>query len=119
MTRNFGTRKKTGKKVASVKPGTYSAKIVYADYDDDYVAESAFVIKYELTAEDGTTLPYSEVFFSDERNPRTQEFYDYLEDHQIYTFDDLIGKEEILVIKKTTAGRGLVTIESRQFVETK
>lgn len=97
--------------------GTYRSKVTSVVYSEKHVAGSAIVIHYKLTAGNGDVFDYSEYFYLDGRNPRSQVFFAYLEESGIDP-DDLgqfEGCAEELVLKKSTNSRFL-TIESRRFL---
>ena len=101
-------------KSARLAPGTYRSTVTHIGYADDYVAGTAIEIQYELTAADGSTFPYREIFYNTSGNPRTRDFFKYLDANGIPldALEEFVGFHETLVIKKSTRG-GLLTIERR------
>ena len=98
-------------------PGTYESVVISVAYATAYVEGKAIEIRYELTAADGSVYPYKEVFFNNEMNPRSAEFFEYLEDIGI-PLDELeafVGTHEKLVVKKSTRGP-FMTIEHRELI---
>ena len=102
-------------KAKALVPGIYRSVVLSVAYAADYVHESALEIKYELTAADGSTHPYREIFFNDSSIPRTRAFLEYLDSLGVpmNELEQFVGFEEELVIKKAGKGK-LVTIESRR-----
>lgn len=101
-------------KSARLSPGTYRSTVTHIGYADDYLAETAIEIQYELTAADGSTFPYKEIFYNTVSNPRTRDFFKYLDANGIPldALEEFEGFQETLVVKKSTRG-GLLTIERR------
>ena len=105
-----------------VKPGTYDSVVTNVGYSEEHVKGKAIRVDYELVAKDGTKLHHHEYFVFESWNKRTRDLAKYLNDNGIpfedtdEIIDDLMGLQEELVIKKSTAGKGLMTIESRKFL---
>ena len=95
--------------------GTYNSIVTSVSFSERYLAETALEIQYELTAADGSTYPYRELFVNDDRNARSAAFFDKLEVYGI-PLDDIgqfEGFEEVLVLKQQI-GKPFLTIESRE-----
>lgn len=121
MRLNFSvTKAKTTK--PRVKPGTYDSVVTNVGYSEKHVKGKAIRVDYELVAKDGTQLQHHEYFFFEDWNKRTRDLAKYLNDHGIpfedtdEIIEDIMGLREELVIKKSTSGKGLMTIESRKFL---
>lgn len=105
-----------------VKPGTYDSVVTYVGFSEEHVTGEVLRVEYELDAKDGTRLHHHEVFYLKNWADRTRDFAKYLNAHGISFYDtdeiirDLMGLREELVIKKSTAGKGFMTIESRKFL---
>ena len=87
-------KSKPQKNTAShVKPGSYLAEIVSVVDNDKYVDGDAFIIKYNLFDHDGKKVaPFEETFFNYSRYSRTQNLIELLEQLDLKTVDELIGK---------------------------
>ena len=59
-------------------PGTYESVVTSVAYAAAYVEGKAIELHYELTAADGSVHPYSEVFYNDLSNPRSNFFFSVL-----------------------------------------
>lgn len=102
-----------------LRVGTYNSVVVSIDFDPDYCVEEALLVKYILTDDNGRSYDYQEIFFNQESNVRTQNFFDYLVKNGIplERFTDFKGCCEKLTIRKTARGnRPMLTIEKREFV---
>lgn len=88
-----------------VKAGSYVSTVDRISYDEDYVDKQAFRIEYTLVNQDGDSISYSEIFHYNDRNERTAQFFDYLEENGIdFNEDDLpdlVGLREHVTLKKS------------------
>lgn len=117
---NFKTnRTNSTAKKESVRPGSYTSKVVSVSWDEDYIEEAMLLILYQLTDKDGKTFPFNERFFNITNNERTERFLDYLSENGVDDiFCDYVGKEESVVIKKVPQenGRVFLNIVQRDFI---
>lgn len=111
--------KQKKKTPSSLKVGMYDSVVTDIGFHPDYRDKEAVLIKYCLTDENGRTHDYSEIFFNNESNERSQKFFEYLVENDIpldkYTM--FIGCQEKLHLQKTVRGnRTMLTIVERQFI---
>jgi len=118
---SLNTKKRTNK--SKLIPGEYDSVVTFFDFHPDYRAETAFLVKYKLTNAKGTVFNFSEIFFNDEKNKRTDHFFKYLEKNGITAedFRDFQGCKEKLTLKKnpTRDGRIFLSITERVFIAQK
>lgn len=105
------------KSATNIPVGTYSSVVTSVAYAADYVKGKAIEVQYSLTAADGSVFKYKEIFHNNRKNPRTDEFFRYLESLGISLdqLEDFVGTTEELVLKKSGKGK-LLTIESRRAI---
>lgn len=97
--------------------GQYSSVVTDISYDANYVDGEAFKISYTLTSADGTSYSYSEIFHNTMSNPRTAQFFEYLDSAGVPQREDglpdLVGFNETLVLKRQI-GYSKPVIEERE-----
>ena len=101
------------------KSGIYNAECVSIGMHPDYADESAILVKYVLTDENGKIFDFSEVFYNNSFNKRSCEFFDYLEENDIPldNVDNFIGCTERVTMKKLVrSNKSMLSIVAREFV---
>ena len=120
MANNFSISGKiaSAAKKTRLCPGVYDSVVISVDYAADYVSEQAIEIHYELTAPDGSVYPFAELFYNDNRIPRTEKFFHHLEENgfSLASLEAFVGTKEKLILKKSIRGPFL-TIEHREVVD--
>ena len=105
----------------TLKPGIYTSKVILIGYDEEYDGKDAIRVRYELTDEKGSTHSFSEIFWNTEKNERTSEFFDYLEqlgisEDNLQEFKDC--KERVTIKKKVSRNVARLSIVERKFLGT-
>lgn len=109
--------KATGSKSPKLKPGQYTAKVIDIDWAEGYINKSAFKVSYEMVDSKGKSFNYSEIFFANRFNNRTDAFFTHLEANEIFQLGDYVGCTEIVEIGKDVQGnKARLTIYKRTFV---
>lgn len=96
----------------------YISKIQSAGWHPEYKAGEAYLIKSELYDDDGKKFTWEETFFAPKNSrrvpARTDAFLKYLNALGIDCFEDLIGLEETVVLRKVVSGnRAMLSIVER------
>ena len=108
-------RGKAGKQL--IPDGVYDSVVVDVKWADNYEAEEAYEVTYELTSEDGHVYRHREIFKTDEKNKRTAAFEEYIFNNGIADLADFNGKREKLTVQRVKVGsREFANIVGREFV---
>lgn len=98
--------------------GEYMAEVTDIRFPDGYVEGEAFEVVYSVTTKNAKKV-FSEIFFNNAYNARTNEFFDYLVKNNISLKDvtEFIGCREQLTFKKHVSGnRSMISIVKRKFI---
>ena len=100
----------------SIPPAVYTSKVKKVKIDNRY-KDTAVVIIYELTGEDGE-YRFEECFVKNSRYPRTRKFYKYLSKIGVTSEEDFVGCCEELDLRWdfTNTGKRELTIVERTFL---
>ena len=96
-------KKQATKKLAE---GVYDSIVVDVRWAEGYAHEEAFEITYNITDARGNTYRHREIFMNNNRNKRTIDFEDYLEENGIVELEDFKGKHEKLTFEYVEAYNG-------------
>ena len=107
---------KKNKSVAKHAPvGTYCSEVCSIGFHPDYADEEAIQVKYKITNLDGVKFDYEEVFWNDDNNERSTQFFDYLEELGVPKREDglpdLQGFEEEIELKRRKGYRYPVIVK--------
>lgn len=95
--------------------GKYIAEGKEVAYAEDYADGEAFRVTYTLTNEEGQEFEFSELFHNTEKNERSGQYFDYLEENGIgYSEEGLpevVGLREEVVLKKRVGYSRPVIVE--------
>lgn len=99
--------------------GRYTAESKEIAYAEEYADGEAFRVNYTLIDEDGQKFDYTELFHYTDKNERTRQYFEYLEENGVdYREDGLpevVGLREEVVLKKRVGYSRPVIVE-RTFV---
>ena len=111
---NIRTRKKS-----SLRPGTYRSEVKSVSYDEAYANETMLKFTYCLQDKQGNTYSFLERFENRRENPRSADFFDYLDRNGI-SLDELEqfeGCRESLTLRwNLRHGKKFLTITNREFL---
>lgn len=111
------SKKATVSRTSKLKPGQYTAKVTNVEWAPGYINHSAFKVSYELTDAKGKTFTYSEIFFTNDENDRTAEFYEHLGQNDIPNLGGYAGCTEVVEIGKDVQhNKARLTIYKRTFI---
>lgn len=100
--------------------GTHRSIVTDIFYDPDFADKDAIRIKYRITTDDGKEFDYSELFYNNEHNERTQALFDYLDSNgiDINNVEKFKGCHERITIKKRVDAYNVArpSIVDREFV---
>ena len=113
---DLSKRKKISQK-NKIKPAQYPSVVKAVEETDGYIEGTSVTIRYILTDCNGKKLEYSELFHITERNKRTCDFLDYLEENGIEDLADFVGCQEMLTLAKDGTRNGLIRICEREFLD--
>ena len=112
--------KKNQKKKNGVPAGQFDSKIVKVSNGKNYKEGKTILLTYELTR-NGKTYEKSETFVNSDANPRSKQFFDYLESNGIVitNYKDFLGICEKLTLEKEVINGYTYTninLDKREFV---
>ena len=112
--RNLG---KQGSK--KLPEGVYDSIVIDVRWAEGYAPEEAYEIIYEISNDDGNVYRHREIFKTNSRNLRTNEFETYLADNGIEDIIDFKGKREKLTFNfvESYDGKTYFNITDREFVD--
>lgn len=102
-----------------LRVGEYVSVVKDIKFRDDFIAKDAFVVSYELEDVNGAKYPFSETFFNNAQNERTQRFFEYLQSIGVSLdeCDKFIGCRERITLKKQVKNNiPFLSIDVREFV---
>ena len=114
---NIKKRRSYAKAKKQILPGTYNSVVTNVDWANQYGEQEAFEITYNVSC-DGKIHQYREIFMNNDKNKRTIEFFDYLEENGIEDPIDFIGHTETLTFNDVEAynGNTYINIVKREFI---
>lgn len=107
------------KRKLRLQAGVFESVVTDICFHPEYISETAILVRYLLTDAKGNDFNFSEVFHNNERNQRSQKFFDYLVENGIAleSFTDFKGCCEKLTLKKNPSKNGvLLSIAEREFI---
>lgn len=98
--------------------GVYDSTVIDVKWADGYAPEEAYEVIYEITDGEGNTYHHREIFKTNRRNLRTNEFEEYLADNGIEDLVDFKGKRERLTFEYQEGynGKTYFNIKEREFI---
>ena len=112
-------KKTTSKRISEIRPGTYDSIVTAVGTPTGYKDGEAFMITYNLKGgKTSSKYTKTEIYFNDDRNPRTRGFVEYLKksDPTIENWADLVGMKEKLTLQYEVNGKKYLNIVEREFI---